>query len=385
MRIITPILTLTLLLGSTFSQADISTRQIESLALGNQQQLNFEQTKRQLALDISQQYNQISQLLQTEITQYNLSVNADDIIEQPKFQGRRLAQADKNIRSARGLDNLDSGLVEIRLADKSMITQWQAGESPLFAYAPDGSDSQWEYIEAFDVQGNQYQLDVYTLPDRPVFIIGLDDHKAFKAGLEVMQATFAQARADLPSTRMNLRSLDVDPQPIVTTVIKQIALQDDKEPWISGKAEVYGIITGIDPDAVEPVLSVVEMPYIDYAETSYNPNQIVIYWQHYRWAAVDMILMEHDSGTNYKEIATQLLNAAQKVLQTIPDPEVQGYSIIPEITNKILSQLPDAWFTNDDDYIDVFYTLQEGMSYADHAGASDNATISLEPLTIQPR
>ena len=47
--------------------------------------------------------------------------------------------------------------------------------------------------------------------------------------------------------------------------------------------------------------------------------------------------------------------------------------------------MPDSWFTNDDDYVDVYYTLFEGQRYSNHKGASSNATITLEPLTIQPR
>ena len=124
---------------------------------------------------------------------------------------------------------------------------------------------------------------------------------------------------------------------------------------------------------------------MDYSDTQYYPNQIIIHWECYRWAAADMILMEHDDGTNYKDLASALLLAAEQVLNSIPDPEVQGYSIIATITNGILAAMPDAWFTNDDDHLDVYYTLQEGETYTQHSGAGGNEKATFSPLIIQPR
>ena len=72
-------------------------------------------------------------------------------------------------------------------------------------------------------------------------------------------------------------------------------------------------------------------------------------------------------------------------MKSIPDPEVQGYAMIPKLTNELLKAMPDDWFTNDDDYIDVFYTLFEGKNYTNHYGASSNAKVTIEPLTIDPR
>ena len=45
--------------------------------------------------------------------------------------------------------------------------------------------------------------------------------------------------------------------------------------------------------------------------------------------------------------------------QTIPDPEVQGYAIIAQITGKIIEAIPDGVLVNDDDFVDVFYTLMQ--------------------------
>jgi len=95
--------------------------------------------------------------------------------------------------------------------------------------------------------------------------------------------------------------------------------------------------------------------------------------------------MEHDDATNYRDLATALLVAAGDILKTIPDPEVQSYAVITKITNGLLSAMPESWFMNDDDYVDVYYTLQEGITYSNHAGSTDNANTTFKPLMIQPR
>lgn len=350
-------------------------------------QAQLTNTKRALALDLSHQYAQLAPILQTEINQYQLAVNADEILSQHRLNDNVITKADASIRRVKGLSAKADSLVQVRLADEAMLTSWQQGESPLFAYEPDGDESQWDYIEAFDIHGQVHQLDVYNLPQQPVFVVGIDSKKAFVAGLEVMRATFAEAQSAKKEGALLSRAQTqaVADKPISTTVIKQISLKDDHEPWISGRAEIYGIVTGVDPSREEPVLDIVEMPYLDYADTTYYPNQIIIHWERYRWAAADMILMEHDDGTNYKVLATKLLEAAEQILKSIPDPEAQGYALIPQITNGILSVMPDAWFTNDDDFVDVYYTLQEGVEYPNLNGANGNAMTSFAPLVIQPR
>ena len=68
-----------------------------------------------------------------------------------------------------------------------MLTDWQQGESPLFAFAPAGDDSQWSEIEAFDQFGNIHYLSVDQMPTQPVFIVELDQQKVQDAGIAVMK------------------------------------------------------------------------------------------------------------------------------------------------------------------------------------------------------
>lgn len=355
--------------------------------------------KREIALALSRQYTQILPALQSGINRYNLTVNADQVLQSSGVATQALHKSELAIRSAKGLATTAANksvfkgvkhpdLVQFRLADASMLSDWQQGVSPLFAFEPEGNDKDWANIEAYDVNGDIHLLDVYQLPDRPVIVVGLDKQQTIREGLAVMREILAQStdsRKQLKSAYPQRSASKSGAQAISTTVIKQISLQDDQEPWISGAAEVYAIVNGVNPTRDEPVLDIIEMPYLDYAEKEYYPNQVVIHWERYRWAAADIILMEHDDGTNYKELATLLVSAAETILKAIPDPEVQGFAILATITNGIIKALPDSWFTNDDDFVDAYYTLQEGETYTDHYGAGGNARATFAPLVIQPR
>ena len=386
---------------SPFSSAEPADKTNLSIVQASQYSVSVSSAKREIALELSRQYTRVLPVLQSNINQYNLAMDADLAFRSSGSATKTLRQSELAIREAKGLythaeskvntvgkGSLAPSLVQFRLADASMLNDWQQGELPLFAFEPDGDDKQWANIEAYDVEGNIHLLDVYELPQRPVIVIGLDKQQAMREGLAVMRDTFAlstHAESQLKRAKRQVSAFIAADQPISTTVIKQISVKDDEEPWISGKAEIYAIVTGVNPSRDEPVLDIIEMPYLDYSGTEYYPNQIVIHWERYRWAAADLVLMEHDDGTNYKDLATALLVAAEEILKAYPDPEVQGFAIIAKITNGIISAMPDAWFTNDDDFVDVYYTLQEDETYTNHYGAGGNARAFFAPLVIQPR
>ncbi|OOE39976.1 hypothetical protein BZG06_15395 [Salinivibrio kushneri] len=222
------------------------------------------------------------------------------------------------------------------------------------------------------------------MPDRPVLVVDTNGKASLKAGLEVMRRTLAEQNP-APRMRRSARMMAQEPaEPIDTTVLKTIRLEDDQEPWISGAAEVYAIVTGVNPSRDEPTLDIVDMPYLDYDQTTYHPNQVMIHWERYRWGAADVILMEQDDGTNYKELALKLNEVASDIIAAIPDLEVQAYGVITKITGKIIEAIPDGWLTNDDDFVDVYYTLLKGREYRDHPSAGGNTIATWEPLTIEP-
>ncbi|MDD9177326.1 MULTISPECIES: DUF3103 domain-containing protein [Aliivibrio] len=350
-------------------------------------------SKRALALELSRAFPQLENNLKSTINQYQMSASLSDLSTQTKPQPQvrtfmaAMTTANKSEIQARGLEKYTDELLELRLADPSMLARWQAGQSPLFAFEPEGAESEWQYIEAYDIDGNLHYLDVYDIPERPVLVVDTNNREELKAGLALMRDEFKALQSSGPSQQTKpvpyamLRSA-VEPTEINTTILKKIQLKDDHEPWISGKAEIYAIVSGVSPERDEPTIDVIEMPYLDYAEQSYPANQIMVFWDRYRWGAADIILMEQDDKTDYKQLAQTILKAASDFLATIPDKEAQAYLIIPQMTSAIIALLPDDLFVNDDDFVDVFYTIMKDTEYTDHSGAGNNATADFAPLII---
>ncbi|PHX04662.1 DUF3103 domain-containing protein [Vibrio splendidus] len=360
--------------------------------------------KQSLALQISERYSDLELSLKAQISEKNLSAPVDKLSSTQPYSAfsSRMQKADLGYRKMKGINDFSDSVLEVRMADEAMIEAWKNGESPLFAFEPSGDDSNWQYIEAYDVYGQVHELDVYQTPDVPVFVIDSNGAEELKAGLMAMQtemnklgtATQINANSDKISVHksqqqplMNKvrRSIsESEPEELNTTQLSKIRLAIDREPWISGKAEIYAIVTGVNASRIEPQIDLVEMPYLDYDKQTYYPNQTVIFWPRYRWGAADMILMEHDDGTDYKALAKLLVEAAEEILKMIPDPEVQGYAIIPQITGKIIDVIPEGVLVNDDDFVDVYYTLMQNTPYVDRPGAGGNAVASFTPVTISP-
>ncbi|MEZ9315004.1 DUF3103 domain-containing protein [Vibrio lentus] len=361
--------------------------------------------KQSLALQISARYSDLELSLKDQITEKQLSTPIDKLNSAKPYSAfsSKMQKADLSYRKMKGVNDFSDSLLEIRMANEAMIEAWKNGESPLFAFEPSGDDSNWQYIEAYDVYGQVHELDVYQTPDVPVFVIDSNGAEELKAGLMAMQSEMqklgtttqinSDSKTDASTSKTQkqtflgkaTRSMTMsEPEELNTTQLSKIRLAIDREPWISGKAEIYAIVTGVDSSRIEPQIDLVEMPYLDYDKQTYYPNQTVIFWPRYRWGAADMILMEHDDGTDYKALAKLLVQAAEEILKMIPDPEVQGYAIIPQITGKIIDVIPDGVLVNDDDFVDVYYTLMQNTPYVDRPGAGGNAVASFTPVTISP-
>ena len=366
-------------------------QQVTSISNANAKDIS--KMKRELAQQLSQNYSALESVLRNDITAQQTNIPVSKFAaQQPALpMSRKLMQADKQIRSWKGVSAYSNELLEVRLANEAMLPAWESGDVlPLFAYEPSGPEEQWTYIEAFDVYGNIHNLNVHELPDVPVLVIDNNSKAELEAGLKAMQAEMqklGQATKYQPYAAGKLSQkaaalAEESVQSFQTTVLKKIHLDDDGEPWISGKAEIYALVTGVSPTYDEPALDLVEMPYLDYDNKDYFPNQIMIKWPNYRWGAADIILMEQDDGTNYKDLAKLLIQVAKQVMALYP--ETQDYTIITEITNKIVDAIPDEVLTNDDDLVDIYYTLVQGETYEEHLGARTNAIATFEPLTIKP-
>ena len=158
-------------------------------------------------------------------------------------QNTRLAN--NALQQLKGLPQNTGSLLQVRLASDKMLSAWQQGERPLFAFAPAGDDTQWSEIEAFDQYGDIHYLSVDQMPTQPVFIVELDQQKVQDAGIAVMRGILSANK--FSKSTVSPKNQLSNEQPLQTSVLKKIRLEDDKEPWLSGGAEIYAIVTGIDP------------------------------------------------------------------------------------------------------------------------------------------
>ncbi|SHO59355.1 DUF3103 family protein [Vibrio quintilis] len=247
------------------------------------------------------------------------------------------------------------------------------------SYPPAGDEKSWTEAEGYSLDGDKVQLDVNNAPDVPVVVI--DDH-----GYYAMKSKVSNLNKML---KKNGLQKDM-PLPSVTTAatatatgfesskITKIKFADTKESWLKGPAEMYALVTGV-LSKNKPQIVAVEMPYLDYNETTYYPDQIFINWSIYDHAAVDMLFYEHDNDTNYKQIVQALVTAVGAAGSLAGWPPA---SAIAEITNRVIAAMPDSWYTDQDDFADSCYTMLKGKTYKDKICAAQNVKFDMEPFFV---
>lgn len=332
---------------------------------------NLGQYKRALAAEIASCLNDpvAFQALRSSLNADNSSVELVPFLRSLAGGRHRahLAQAaarlDREILEAKGIAGYLDTVLEIRLAFPERGLP-ENGDF-LVAYVPSGREKDWTSIEAFETNGTVRNLDVQQAPDRQILVVGLNGRKDLRAGIAMMNDELR--KAGLQTQAEPTRGLAV-------AKLNHIRLNDDQEPWILGDAEIYALVNGISPEASKANVIALELPYLDDDGRDYYPNQVLIVWDNYRYKAANINFYEKDDNANYKELVAMLV----KEIGTV----VPQYQTIFEIASRIIQLMPDHFFTNDDDYVDVFYTLEMGKTYTGYQGASRNATITLVPYTI---
>jgi hypothetical protein len=274
-----------------------------------------------------------------------------------------LVSADRQIAAAKGLGADTGSLLRLRLGADSMRKDLKAGAVPLVAAAT--GDDHAKTITAYDSHGAAHTLDARKTPDRPVYVLDIDESKALAAGMKVMRQEFSKHGLTVPQA-------STAGSGFWTTRITGVALSDDEEPWVKGDAEVYSLVTGFGLDGkvrVDPV----DMPYLDKDGVVYHPNQILVNWSNYKYNLADAVMMEEDGSTNYRDLA----KAIAGILLTIAD---QG-AYIP-LVNAVLDAIPDDWWTDDPDYVDSWYTLAKNDT-GRRDGARANGWMTVEPYYVQ--
>jgi hypothetical protein len=270
---------------------------------------------------------------------------------------RRAAEpANKAILSAKGLP-ADTG---------SVVRVWAAGPVGVITLvAAEATDDDATAVPAYDLAGREHPLAASAAPRQPVAIVGVDERRTLAAGVDVVRDALAAHHIGTGGQRA------ASTDGYWTTRVMHVRLNDDEEPWFKGDAEIYTIVSGVGTDG-QPHVDIVQMPYLDDDGTDYYPGQILVDWSHFKYNAVDAVMMEEDDGTNYRALAQALVTALLTVLN--------GAQYAPMV-DAILQAMPDSWWTDDPDYVDSWYLLTRQVNER-RIGARANGRIDFQPYYV---
>jgi len=286
----------------------------------------------------------------------------------------RVLGLDLEVRRAHGLQGFSQGLLALEVLWPRPGPPSLDWDTVRMGVAPQGPRRAVTRVETYDLAGVRQDLDPATPPGVLVLMPVADRGEIKRAGIAFLNAGLGQAElaAEPPPA---------GPNPIPCAKLTYIRLADTQEPWWKGAAEVYAFAVGIDPTVDRPRLRLLDLPYLAYARTDYRPNQLVLFWNEYRFSAADLQLWEQDSGINYQDVLDAVLKAVTAAMTLGGAP---AFAWIPGLADAILKAMPAAWFRDNDDYLDTFYTLERDRTYVHLAGAAGNAVIDLEPYLLQP-
>lgn len=284
---------------------------------------------------------------------------------------------DTAIRQQKAIAGDSGSVMEMRLYKPKTFAGKIDWKNLLVAYPTSHRKNEWAPVEAFDRKGVSHRLDGRTPPSVPVLVVGINRKEAHRAGVALMNRHLQKVgmQSKMPVAMAGTTAL----AGIDTTKLRRIRVNNDEEPWVSGAAEMFAVVSGVQPDQAAATLTIVDLPYLDYDGTDYSPNQILIFWSQYRYAAANVQLFEHDDNTNYQQLAVALSQGVTAILGAF----APAYAVIGQVATAILQAMPAGWFANDDDYVDSFYTLEKARYYTGYTGARGNATVSLTPYVLQ--
>ncbi|WP_431164904.1 DUF3103 family protein [Tenacibaculum halocynthiae] len=253
----------------------------------------------------------------------------------------------------------------------------------LFSYAPKGNEKDWKVIEAFTINKEVVYLDPKEAPNRPVIVIETNGFETLKKEVKFMNRYLREQGVQnnrFDTSKLDLKATSSRNAGLQTTKLDKIRLNDDEEPWISGAAEVYAITSGIKDGNNKPEIKIIPMYYLDYEDKDYYPNQILLFWDDYKYQAANIQLFEKDDNVNYKSLVSTIVSGVFQIIGTVStQPWV---NVLGQVAGAIIQAMPDSWYTNNDDYVDSFYTIEKNKNYRNYYGARGNARVNLSPFFV---
>jgi hypothetical protein len=277
---------------------------------------------------------------------------------------RVAATANSRVLAAKGLPAGTGSVLRVRLADPAMAPALAAGEAPVVV--PAASDESVSTVVGYRLDGEPVRLDATQMPERPVLLVDLDMAMVVPIGLAVLRERLAEQGVGTTAADQAVAA------GYWATRINAVRLSDVKEPWFKGGAEIFSIVGGFDLQG-EATVRVVEMPYLDDADRTYFPNQLLVHFNGYKYNLADVVMMEDDGDTNYQALAQALIS----VLLAITD-----LGIYQPLVDPILNAIPGSWWSDDPDYVESWYTLSTASAGRLH-GAAGNGWMDVVPHFVE--
>ena len=285
-----------------------------------------------------------------------------------------VAGLDLDLRSEMGIQRNTRDILDLEVVWPEGGPRPMAWDGALFAVRPLAADTP-PTVEAYDLQGRPQALDPLIRPAVPVLMLGADRREVVRAGLEAVnqgleRAGFSSFRGDEPTG------------PIATAQLTHIRLAPGQESWWRSGLTVYALVSGIDPLQDKPNIRLVNLPYLRHEATDYYPNQVILFWSDFRFAAANIQFFDHRDGTDYQQLLGALLQAVAAAMAVGGAP---AFTWIPQLANAIIQAMPSSWWKDTDVWLDTFYTLERDLSYLERTGSASAVTLSLVPWQLKPQ
>jgi hypothetical protein len=210
--------------------------------------------------------------------------------------------------------------------------------------------------------------------------IELDHPAVLRAGIAVVNDILSTAglHGATPGTQQQARGPSIASAAQELSMLRKIRVEDNKENWFKGNAEIFALISGFGADG-QPFVKSRPMLFLAKSKVDYTPNMDLVNWAECSAPYVNVQLFDKDGDTDFQQLATGLVKAVGEGLKL--SPTTAPYAAVAEIGDAILNAMDGSWFKNSPDYVDSIYVLERGKTYSDHKGAANNCTFSVEPYT----
>ena len=231
---------------------------------------------------------------------------------------------------------------------------------PRFAFVDEGSedDGSLEELEVVSRDGEISVIDGTSNPDVvpfPVITLGYD---------ETLQAASSMSGSTSISTSTSqLDTSSSSGSSTTAMMLDYIRFDTVSEPWVLGDAEIYLIVSYIGRDGVG-ASELIELPAVDEALVRYNTRKILHIWDKNKYQITNVAVFEHDSDTDYADVAGVFLDAAKKISTAVTTAtgQVQAgvmIALVLDLADSIIKVLPESALIDEADFVDNINTIEK--------------------------